>query len=208
MKRYQLSNRLAALAAFAALLLLSLTASADPKMKLGTVNMAKLLMEYHLTKAALAEEDVEREEIKKDDQERIVAIKAMNDEMKLLDAELRDPSLAEAKRRASLEKLKLYDAKIKALGRERNDFLQRRGKALNQKMASIMNEIRIEVVGRVAAHVKDSTDVDFVVDSSGLTTAQIPFLLYARERVDLTDDMLKLLKKEAPAETAEEKKTN
>lgn len=208
MKRYQLSNRLTALAAFAALLLLPLTASADPKMKLGTVNMAKLLTEYHLTKAALAEEDVEREEIKKDDQERIVAIKAMNDEMKLLDAELRDPSLAEAKRRASLEKLKLYDAKIKALGKERDDFLQRRGKALNQKMGSIMNEIRIEVVNSVAAHAKDSTDVDFVVDSSGLTTAQVPFLLFAREKVDLTDDLLKLLNKESPAETTEEKKTN
>ena len=137
-----------------------------------------------------------------------MAIKAMNDEMKLLDAELRDPSLAEAKRRASLEKLKLYDVKIKALGKERNDFLKRRGNALNQKMGSIMNEIRIEVVNRVAAHAKDSTDVDFVVDSSGLTTSQIPFLLFAREKVDLTDDMLKLLKKEAPAETAEEKKTN
>ncbi|HBE97107.1 MAG TPA: hypothetical protein DDW68_08025 [Verrucomicrobiales bacterium] len=208
MKRYQLSNRLTALAAFAALLLLPLTASADPKMKLGTVNMAKLLTEYHLTKAALAEEDVEREEIKKDDQERIVAIKAMNDEMKLLDAELRDPSLAEAKRRASLEKLKLYDAKIKALGKERDDFLQRRGKALNQKMGSIMNEIRIEVVNSVAAHAKDSTDVDYVVDSSGLTTAQVPFLLFAREKVDLTDDLLKLLNKESPAETTEEKKTN
>ena len=208
MKRYQLSNRLTALAAFAALLLLPLTASADPKMKLGTVNMAKLLTEYHLTKAALAEEDVEREEIKKDDQERIVAIKAMNDEMKLLDAELRDPSLAEAKRRASLEKLKLYDAKIKALGKERDDFLKRRGNALNQKMASIMNEIRIEVVNSVAAHAKGSTDVDYVVDSSGLTTAQVPFLLFAREKVDLTDDLLKLLNKESPTETTEKKKTN
>ena len=137
-----------------------------------------------------------------------MAIKAMNDEMKLLDAELRDPSLAEAKRRASLEKLKLYDVKIKALGKERDDFLKRRGNALNQKMASIMNEIRIEVVNSVAAHAKDSTDVDYVVDSSGLTTAQVPFLLFAREKVDLTDDMLKLFEKEAPAETAEEKKTN
>ena len=208
MKRNQFLTRLTALAALAAVLLLPLTASADPKMKLGTVNMTKLLIEYHLTKAARAEENIEREDIKKDDQERIVAIKAMNDEMKLLDAELRDPSLAEAKRRASLEKLKLYDSKIKALSKERDEFLKRRGNALNQKMASIMNEIRIEVVSRVAAHVKDSTDVDFVVDSSGLTTAQIPFLLFARERVDLTDDMLKLLKKEAPAETAEEKKTN
>ena len=208
MKRNQFSTRLTALAALAAMLLLPLTASADPKMKLGTVNMTKLLIEYHLTKAARAEENIEREDIKKDDQERIVAIKAMSDEMRLLDAELRDPSLAEAKRRASLEKLKLYDSKIKALSKERDDFLKRRGNALNQKMTSIMNEIRIEVVSRVAAHVKDSTDVDFVVDSSGLTTAQIPFLLYARERVDLTDDMLSLLKKEAPAETAEEKKTN
>ena len=208
MKRNQFLTRLTALAALAAVLLLPLTASADPKMKLGTVNMTKLLIEYHLTKAARAEENIEREDIKKDDQERIVAIKAMSDEMRLLDAELRDPSLAEAKRRASLEKLKLYDSKIKALSKERDDFLKRRGNALNQKMTSIMNEIRIEVVSRVAAHVKDSTDVDFVVDSSGLTTAQIPFLLYARERIDLTDDMLKLLKKEAPAETAEEKKTN
>ena len=208
MKRNQFSTRLTALAALAAMLLLPLTASADPKMKLGTVNMTKLLIEYHLTKAARAEENIEREDIKKDDQERIVAIKAMSDEMRLLDAELRDPSLAEAKRRASLEKLKLYDSKIKALSKERDDFLKRRGNALNQKMTSIMNEIRIEVVSRVAAHVKDSTDVDFVVDSSGLTTAQIPFLLFARERVDLTDDMLSLLKKEAPAETAEEKKTN
>ena len=208
MKRNQFLTRLTALAALAAVLLLPLTASADPKMKLGTVNMTKLLIEYHLTKAARAEENIEREDIKKDDQERIVAIKAMSDEMRLLDAELRDPSLAEAKRRASLEKLKLYDSKIKALSKERDEFLKRRGNALNQKMASIMNEIRIEVVSRVAAHVKDSTDVDFVVDSSGLTTAQIPFLLFARERVDLTDDMLSLLKKEAPAETAEEKKTN
>ena len=197
-----------ALAAFAALLLLPITASADPKIKLGTVNMAKLLTEYHLTKAAMAEEDIEREEIKKDDQERIVAIKAMNDEMKLLDAELRDPSLAEAKRRASLEKLKLYDAKIKALGKERDDFLKRRGNALNQKMASMRNEIRIEVVNSVAAHAKGSTDVDYVVDSSGLTTAQVPFLLFAREKVDLTDDLLKILNKESSAETAEEKKTN
>ena len=137
-----------------------------------------------------------------------MAIKAMNDEMKLSNAELRDPSLAEAKRRASLEKLKLYDAKINALSKERDDFLKRRGNALNQKMASIMNEIRIEVVNKVAAHAKDSTDVDYVVDSSGLTTAQVPFLLFAREKVDLTDDVLNLLNKEAPAETAEEKKTN
>ncbi len=75
-------------------------------------------------------------------------------------------------------------------------------------MASIMNEIRIEVVNSVAAHAKGSTDVDYVVDSSGLTTAQVPFLLFAREKVDLTDDLLKILNKESPAETAEEKKTN
>ncbi len=177
-------------------------------MKLGTVNMAKLLTEYHLTKAAQAEEDAEREMIKKDDQERIVAIKGLSEEMKVLDAERRDPSLAEAKRRASLDKLAAKDAKLKALRKERDEFLQRRGNALNQKMISMMNDIRIEVVNTVAAHAKDGTDVDYVVDSSGLTTAQVPFLLFAREKVDLTDDVLKLLNKEAPAESTEEKKTN
>jgi len=208
MKRFQILTRLPGLAAFAAILFFPVTASADPKMKLGTVNMAKLLMEYHLTKAAQAEEELEREEIKKDDQERIVAIKALNEEMQQLDAERRDPSLAEAKRRSSLEKLAAKDAKVKALRKERDDFLQRRGNDLNKKMLSIMNEIRFEVVKVVAAHAKDSTDVDYVVDSSGLTTAQVPFLLFAREKVDLTDDVLKLLNKDAPAETTGEKKPN
>ncbi|MDA7881588.1 OmpH family outer membrane protein [Akkermansiaceae bacterium] len=208
MKPSQISPRLPALAVFVTLLFLPFTASADPKMKLGTVNMAKLLTEYHLTKAAQAEEDAEREMIKKDDQERIVAIKGLSEEMKVLDAERRDPSLAEAKRRASLDKLAAKDAKLKALRKERDEFLQRRGNALNQKMISMMNDIRIEVVNTVAAHAKDGTDVDYVVDSSGLTTAQVPFLLFAREKVDLTDDVLKLLNKEAPAESTEEKKTN
>ena len=208
MKRFHFSNRLTAMAAFVALLFLPLTANADPKMKLGTVNMAKLLTEYHLTKAAHAEEDVEQEGIKADDKERVVAIQAINKEMTHLDTERRDPSLAEAKRRASLEKLAALDAQLKALNKERNDFLQRRRNNLSQKMNSIMNEIRVEVVNTVAAHAKDSTDVDFVVDSSGLTMAQVPFLLFAREKVDLTDDVLKLLNKDAPAETTEEKKPN
>ena len=72
-------------------------------------------------------------------------------------------------------------------------------------MIAIMNDIRIEVVNQVAAHAKDGTDVDFVVDSSGLTTAQVPFLLFAREKVDLTDDVLTLLNKDTPAETTEKK---
>ena len=205
MKPAQFSNRLPALAVFAALLMLPFSASADPKMKLGTVNMSKLLNEHYLTKAAEAEEEVEREGIKEDDKDRIVAIKAIQEEMKILDAERRDPSLVEAKRRASLEKLAALDAQMKALAKERDEFLQRRGNALQQKIASIRNEIRIEVTNTVAAHAKDSTDVDFVVDSSGLTATQVPFLLFAREKVDLTDDVLKLLNKDAPAETTEKK---
>ena len=56
MKRPRFSKRFTALAVFVSLFLLPLTSFADPKMKLGTVNMARLLTEYHLTKAAQAEE--------------------------------------------------------------------------------------------------------------------------------------------------------
>ena len=205
MKITRISKRLPALAVFAALLMMPFSASADPKMKLGTVNMARLLTEYHLTKAAQAEEDVEREEIKADDKERFIAIQKIGEEMKQLDAVARDPSLAEAKRRASMEQLAALDQQVKALRKERDEFIKRRGDALQKKMISIMNDIRIEVVNQVQAHAESGTDVDYVVDSSGLTTAQVPFLLFAREKVDLTEDVLKLLNKDAPAETTEKK---
>ena len=49
----------------------------------------------------------------------------------------------------------------------------------------------------VADHAK-SEDYDYVFDRAGLSTSQVPFLLYAKDFSDLTPVLLQQLNKDAP----------
>ena len=41
---------------------------------------------------------------------------------------------------------------------------------------------------------------DYVFDKSGMSTSQVPFLLYAKDATDITASLLKDLNKDAPPE--------
>jgi hypothetical protein len=43
-----------------------------------------------------------------------------------------------------------------------------------------------------------------VFDKSGMSTSQVPFLLYTKDATDLTPDLIKKLNKDAPPESAED----
>ncbi|MGJ8697016.1 MAG: OmpH family outer membrane protein [Verrucomicrobiaceae bacterium] len=177
---------------------ISLPAAAAP-LKVATVDMRKLLTEYHVTKAAEAEDQVEREDIKKDDMERIAAIKAMEEEMRKLRVQFQEEGLAEEKKKEIARQFGEREQTLVALRRERQEFIQRRTGALNAKMVAKMKEIR-EAVGKKVEEQAAASGVDYAFDSTGLTTSQVPFVLYVRNRVDITDDVLKLLNADAPAE--------
>lgn len=174
---------------------LTLSASAEP-IKVATVDMKILLTEFHETKKAEAEDLVEREDIKKDDTERITTIKALEEEMRRLAGSAQDPSLADAKRQEIGRKLAEREQNFMALRREREEFISRRGRQLNQKMVARMDDIRATISKVIQEHAA-TLGVDYVFDSSGLTTSQVPFMLYIRNKVDITQDVLKLLNKDA-----------
>ena len=44
---------------------------------------------------------------------------------------------------------------------------------------------------------------DYVFDKSGLSTSQVPFLLYTKDATDITAGLLGVLNKDAPAPTPE-----
>lgn len=186
------------LAALAFTLGLALSLQAEP-LKVAVVDMRVLLTEFHETKAAESEDSVERDDIKKDDSERIAGIKALEAEMQKLGGSLQDPSLADAKRQEIAKELAAREQTYVALGRERKEFLNRRGRQLNQKMVTQMNDIRATISKQVQDYAQ-TIDVDYVFDGSGLTTSQVPFMLYIRNKVDITQDVLKLLNKNVPAE--------
>ncbi len=182
-----------------ALLSLGMALSATAgQLKVATVNMTTLLNEYHKTKAAEKEEAVETENIRKLDVERHSSIQAIVEELRKMKQEFGDPSLSPEKKKSISKEANDRQATLVALQREREEFIQRSRRALNQKMVGLMNEIRLQVMQAVNSHAA-TQDADFVFDESGLTTNQVPFLVYVRNKVDITPEVLKNLNKDAPA---------
>ena len=85
-----------------------------------------------------------------------------------------------------------------ALDRERREFLQRRNTALNEKMVQKMRGILEEIKKLVEDRAK-ADDYDYVFDKSGMSTSQVPFLLYTKDATDITGGLLGVLNKDAPA---------
>ena len=176
---------------------MALSASAG-ELKVGTVNMMKLLSGFHEKKAAEAEEKVELASIEAAYRERVVAIKAVEEELGKKKNEFNDPSLAEKKRKEIAASHQELAATRSVLIKEGEEFLQRQRRSLNQKMVGMINDIRTKVETAVSDYAA-TLDVNLVFDESGLTSSRTPFLIYSRNTVDLTDAVLKKLNKDAPS---------
>lgn len=182
----------------ALLLTLGLSISnASAELKVVMVDMTTLLNNYHKTKSAELEDKVNQEAIRKEAAERAAAMTSINEELRKLSVDFRDPQLSAEKRKSIAAEAKEKQSTLEILKNDREEYLDRSSRALNQKMVLIMDEIRAEVITAVNQYA-EGADVDYVFDESGLTTTQVPFIVYVRNRVDITADVLKLLNKDAP----------
>jgi outer membrane protein len=178
-------------------------ASAQETLKIATVDMQQLFKEYHRTNTAQKDINIERAKIQKENNERLTRIRELEAELQGLRKQLEDPSISDKKKQ---ELFKGFQAKTQegvALDRERREYLQRRNTALNEKMQQRMRGILEEIRKMVEDHAK-SDDFDYVFDKSGMSTSQVPFLLYTKHATDMTGDLLKELNKDAPAEAGDE----
>lgn len=183
--------------AAAGFLLLALPAVGQDKLKIATVDMQTLFKQYHRTNEAQKEINVERARIQQENNERLEAIRNLEDELQGVRKQLDDPSISDKKKQELFKGFQTKTQEGVALDRERREFLQRRNTALNekmvQKMRGILEEIRKLVEDRAKAD-----DYDYVFDKSGLSTSQVPFLLYTKDATDITAGLLDKLNKDAP----------
>lgn len=187
--------------AFAALLVGSASAQ-ETKIKIATVDMALLFKEYYKTNIAQQEINVERARIQKDNSEKLTAIRQIESDIRGLKQQSEDPSLSDQKKS---QVYKEYQAKYQEgiqLDKERREFLGRKDKALNEKMVQRMRGILDEIRKLVEERAK-AENYDYVFDKSGMSTSQVPFLLYTKDATEITSSLLKDLNKDAPAESSE-----
>jgi len=179
---------------------LSLGVQADDSLKIATIDMQQLFKEYHRTNEAQKQINVERARIQKENNERLARIRELDTELQNMRKQLDDPSISDSKKQTVYRDWQMQQNEGIALDRERREFLQRRNQALNEKMVQRMKGI-LEEIRKLGEEQAKAEDYDYVFDKSGLSTSQVPFLLYTKDATDITSTLLKVLNKDAPPES-------
>ncbi len=180
---------------------LTMAGAQEARLKIATVDMQELFKQYYRTNEAQKQINVERARIQKDNNERLARIRELETNLGNLKKQIEDPSINDSKKQALFKDWQMQQQEGIALDRERREFLQRRNQALNEKMVQRMKGI-LEEIRKLVEEQATTDDYDYVFDRSGLSTSQVPFLLYTKDATDITAGLLKDLNKDAPAESA------
>ena len=179
--------------------LITTAAAQDGRLNIATVDMQELFKQYYRTNEAQKQINVERARIQKDNNERLSRIRDLEESLGNLRKQLEDPSISDSKKQSLFKDWQMQQQEGIALDRERREFLQRRNQALNEKMVQRMKGI-LEEIRKLVEEQAKVDNYDYVFDKSGLSTSQVPILVYTKDATDITAGLLKDLNKDAPAE--------
>jgi outer membrane protein len=182
----------------AALFLLGGVGAANAQVKIGTVDMNRVFSEYSKTKDAQAKY-AEAEKAANDDlNSRVETLKKSMQEISAINADLEKSDSGKE------EKVKDRDAKVAAarvLDREIADFRTAKQKALQDQFLRMRKDIVDDIMKTVNDLVK-SKAFDVVFDKSGLSAGAVPVVLYSRDDLDFSSEVIAALNKNVPAKAA------
>ncbi len=178
----------------ASLLLLPIAARAQGTLKIGTVDMNRAFKEYNKTKDAEAKINDAKNQAKKEYDERADAYKKALDEINNLNKQLDSPALSAEKKAQTAKDRDEKIANIKNMEREINEFRQTRERQLQEQAMRMREGIVKEITDVVNEKVK-TNGLDLVFDRSGMSLNGVPLLMYSKDNVDFTNDVVAVLNK-------------
>jgi outer membrane protein len=162
---------------------------ARAQIKIGIVDMDRVLKEYNKTKEAEAKLNEATNAAKKEYEERADAYKKALDEINKLNAQLDAPVLsADAKASRAKERDERI-ANLKNMEREINEFRQTREQQLQQQMLRLREGIVKEITNVVIERAK-SRNMDLVFDKSGASLNRFSPILFSPESMDFTAEVI------------------
>ena len=171
-----------------------IAALAQGTMKIGTVDMQRAFKEYNKTKEAEVKINDAKNSAKKEYDDRAEAYKKALDEINNLNKQLESPALSADKKTQTAKERDDKIANIKNMEREISDFRQTRERQLQEQLMRVREGIVKEITDVVMEKVK-ANHFDLVFDKSGMSINGVPFLLYAPDNVDFTNDIIAVLNK-------------
>jgi outer membrane protein len=171
-----------------------IAALAQGTMKIGTVDMQRAFKEYNKTKEAEVKINDAKNAAKKEYDDRAESYKKALDEINNLNKQLESPALSADKKTQTAKERDDKIANIKNMEREISDFRQTRERQLQEQLMRVREGIVKEITDVVMEKVKVNR-FDLVLDKSGMSINGVPFLLYAPDNVDFTNDIIAVLNK-------------
>jgi outer membrane protein len=187
-----------------ALLALPMAGFAQGSLKVGTVDMNRAFKEYNKTKDAEAKINEAKNAAKKEYDDRADAYKKALDEINNLNKQLDSNALSADAKTAKAKERDDKIANIKNMEREINEFRQTRERQLQEQALRMREGIVKEITDVVMDKVK-TQNLDLVFDRSGMSLNGVPLLMYSRDNVDFTSDIIAVLNKPGRATTSTEK---
>jgi len=183
------------------MLAVPLAAFAQSTMKIGTVDIQRAFKEYNKTKEVERTLNDATNAAKKEFGDRGEDYKKAADEINNLSKQLESPTLSADKKTQMAKERDDKIAKIKNMEREISDFRQTRERQLQEQAMRMREGILKEITDVVMEKVK-ANNLDLLFDKSGMSIDRVPFLMYSRDTIDLTNDVIAVLNKPGRAATS------
>ena len=180
---------------------LPLPAQEGPKVAI--VDMGKLLNEFNETLALRTESEAERKKLDEKNSERLEPITKIASELEATIKLIQGNTLSEQQKLAKRQEGAQKEQILMGLQRERKETIERGMKAIQDNLVTKMAGIRIKVAAAVEKYAEEE-GYNYVFDSTGQSTNLVPFVLYIRNKTDITEDVLGVINASAtPAPTPE-----
>ena len=172
--------------------------AAQTPLKVGTVDVARVVKEHPKMKEAEAKVTEAGNAAKGEFEKRTDAYKKLLDETNKIAAQAEAPALsADAKRTKAKERDEKVSA-IRTMEREINEFRETREQQLQQQVLGYREAIMKEIADVVTEQVK-AKNLDLVFDKSGPGASGISPVLYSHESADFTAEVIAAVQKRGAA---------
>ncbi|MBX7209050.1 MAG: OmpH family outer membrane protein [Verrucomicrobiaceae bacterium] len=169
-------------------------------LKFGVVDMQKAFAEFHKTKDASGKFKDNVDKAQREVNERWSVYKNLLGEIQKLQKETQDPIVNNETKAKKGAELQDKAKELRALEQEIGEFQNRRQGQLKQEDLQIRKGLYDEIITVVKDKAK-ADGYDFVFDKSGISLTTVPVLLYYKDAVDFTDQVIVELNKDAPPDT-------
>lgn len=177
---------------------MSMVAVAQAELKVATVDMQQLFKDYYKTHDAQKELDKTKKEIEADNAKRMEKVQAIEKELQDMQKRAQDPSMSDKTKKDLEEQFQLKRNEGVALEKERREFLERKGRALNETMRLKMTSI-VDEINKIATDKATAGKFDLVLDKSAQAASQTKVFMYTKPSMDITPEVMKELNASAPA---------